>query len=177
MDKNSLRQQMRERKRAMTADQIEAASLRLGELLRNHPLYIHANTVYGYLPFNQEVRTAPILRQALTDGKRIAVPKIFGDHMQFLYLEDLSTVEKGYAGIPEPIGNEPIAQDRQALVLVPGLAFDSRGYRVGYGKGFYDRFLAQEPEHPTIGLCFGFQMVKSLDNEEFDVPVDVVLWA
>lgn len=177
MDKNILRQQIRQRKRQMTEDEIVSASRRLGERLLEHPLYQQAGTVYGYLPFNQEIRTIPMLCQAMLDGKRIAVPKVFGDRMRFIYLDDLSAVERGYSGIPEPIANEPIAQDSRALVLVPGLAFDCRGYRVGYGRGFYDRFLAQEPEHPTIGLCYAFQLMDWLENDEFDVPVDHVLWA
>ena len=59
---------------------------------------------------------------------------------------------------------------------MPGLAFDRQGHRIGYGGGFYDRFLAQEPNHPTVALCYAFQMLDALETEEFDVPVDCVLW-
>jgi len=86
-------------------------------------------------------------------------------------------VEKGYANIPEPIADGPVANDKTALVLMPGLAFDHQGHRIGYGGGFYDRFLEKEPKHPTIALCFDFQMVDELETEEFDIPVDIVLWA
>ena len=96
--------------------------------------------------------------------------------MKFLYLEDLSQVELGYCGIPEPVDDGPEAQDPTALVLMPGLAFDREGRRIGYGGGFYDRFLSAEPEHPTLALCYGFQMVEQLPVEEFDIPVDVVIW-
>ena len=177
MDKKALRNKIREMKRAMTQEQITSASLRLGELFCNHPLYFHAKTIYGYLPYNQEVRTAPMLERALADGKRVAVPKVFGDEMKFIYLDDLSAVEKGYAGIPEPVSDGPIADDPAALVLMPGLAFDAQGHRIGYGGGFYDKFLAAEPGHPTIALCYAFQMVDYLETEEYDVPVDCVLWA
>ena len=118
-----------------------------------------------------------MLEQAIQDGKRVAVPKVIGDDMKFIYLEDLSRVEPGYCGIPEPIDNGPEADDPTALVLMPGLAFDSEGHRIGYGGGFYDRFLANEPGHPTLALCYEFQMVDHLETEEFDVPVDDVLWA
>ena len=97
--------------------------------------------------------------------------------MKFIYLDDLSKVEKGYSGIPEPILDEPVADDKTALVLMPGLAFDPLGHRIGYGGGFYDKFLSSEPGHPTLALCYDFQMLSYLETEEFDMPVDCVLWA
>ena len=177
MDKTALRRAIREQKRAMTEAEIVYRSEKLGELFVHSEAYRTAKTVYGYLPYNQEVRTVPMLEQALRDGKRVAVPKIYGDTMKFLYLDDLSLVEKNEMGIPEPIADEPEADDPTALVLMPGLAFTEAGDRMGYGGGFYDRFLAQEPNHPTLALCYDFQMVKSLPTEEYDIPVDTVLWA
>ena len=177
MDKTALRKTIREKKRAMTAEQIEAASSRLAELFFASEMYQKAKTVYGYLPYNQEVRTVPMLERALQDGKRVAVPKVYGDEMKFIYITDLSAVEKGYAGIPEPVADEPVADDPTALVLMPGLVFDPQGHRIGYGGGFYDKFLSSEPEHPTLALCYDFQVMPHLQTEEFDIPVDCVLWA
>ena len=161
----------------MTPEQIEEKSRILGEKFLKTQLYRQAKTIYGYLPYNQEVRTVPMLEQALRDGKQVAVPKVYGEEMKFHYLTDLSRVETGYAGIPEPIGDEPVAEDETALVLMPGMAFDREGHRIGYGGGFYDKFLAGEPEHPTVALCYDFQVLPQLETEEFDVPVDLVLWA
>lgn len=177
MDKKALRKEIREKKRAMTVRQIEEASKQLGILFAETAQYKEAKTIYGYLPYNQEVRTVPILQKAIADGKRVAVPKVYGEEMRFIYMTDLTQVKNGYAGIPEPIADGPVADDARALVLMPGLAFDSQGHRIGYGGGFYDRFLAQEPEHPTVALCYEFQMLPNLETEEFDIPVDCVLWA
>ena len=177
MDKKTLRKKIREQKRAMTPEQIETASAKLVEMFLQTELYRDAKTIYGYLPYNQEVRTVPILEQALADGKRVAVPKVYGEEMKFLYLTDLTQVETGYAGIPEPVADEPVGDDPTALVLMPGMAFTKAGQRIGYGGGFYDKFLAAEPDHPTIALCYDFQMVDQLPTEEFDIPVDLVLWA
>lgn len=177
MDKKELRRSIREQKRAMTEEEINARSARLRELFVASDAYKNAKTIYGYLPYNQEVRTVPMLEQALKDGKRVAVPKCYGDEMKFIYLDDLSKVEKGYANIPEPIADAPVADDETALVLMPGLAFDPQGHRVGYGGGFYDKFLSREPDHPTLALCYAFQMLPSLETEEHDIPVDTVLWA
>ena len=177
MDKNELRRTIRARKRAMTEEEIVSRSEKLGQLFAQSDAYKAAKTIYGYLPYNQEVRTVPMLEQALKDGKQVAVPKVYGEEMKFLYLDDLTKVSKGYAGIPEPIADEPVADDETALVLMPGLAFDPQGHRIGYGGGFYDKFLATEPNHPTLALCYEFQMLTRLDTEEHDIPVDTVLWA
>ena len=177
MDKKELRKAIREQKRAMTEAEIVEASQRLSALFLDCEQYKAAKTIYGFLPYNQEVRTVPMLEQAIRDGKRVAVPKCYGDEMKFIYMDDLSKVEKGYANIPEPIADEPVADDPTALVLLPGLAFTTDGKRMGYGGGFYDKFLAAEPGHPTVALCYAFQMVEDLPTEEYDIPVDCVLWA
>ena len=177
MDKRELRQMIRNQKRAMTPEQIEQKSRRLGALFADSDLYRRASAIYGYLPYNQEVRTVPMLEQAMRDGKRVAVPKCYGDEMKFIFMEDLSKVEKGYANIPEPIEDGPVADDETALVLMPGMAFDPQGHRCGYGGGFYDKFLSAEPGHPTLALCYEFQMLPHLDTEEHDIPVDTVIWA
>jgi len=177
MDKKELRDYIRKFKRAMTREEIEAKSEKLGKLFLASDLYKQAKNIYGYLPYNQEVRTTAMLEQAQKDGKRIAVPKILGDTMIFVWLDDLTAVEKGYSGIPEPVDLTPVADDPTALVLMPGMAFDPEGHRCGYGGGFYDKFLASEPDHPTLALCYDFQVLPHLETEEFDIPVDCVLWA
>ena len=177
MDKKTLRKQIREQKRAMTPEQIATASEKLVQMFLETDLYRQAKTIYGYLPYNQEVRTVSILERALAGGKRVAVPKVCGEEMKFIYMTDLTQVEAGYAGIPEPIADGPVGDDPTALVLMPGMAFTKEGQRMGYGGGFYDKFLAEEPNHPTIALCYDFQIFESLPTEEFDIPVDCVLWA
>ena len=177
MDKQELRNKIKALKRAMTQQEIEEKSQALGRLFLASDAYKNARTISGYLPYNQEVRTTAMLQKTLEDGKRVAVPKCYGDEMRFIYLEDLSKVEKGYCNIPEPIEDGPIADDPTALVLMPGLAFDPQGHRMGYGGGFYDKFLAAEPGHPTLALCYDFQMLEHLATEDHDIPVDTVLWA
>ena len=177
MNKKEMRAFIRAQKRAMTESQIDSASRKLGILFRQSEPYKTAKTIYGYLPYNQEVRTWSMLEQAIADGRRGAVPKCYVDELRFIYLDDLNAVAPGYSKIPEPIADGPVADDKTALVLMPGLAFDPTGRRIGYGGGFYDRFLSQEPDHPTLALCYGFQMVEHLETEEFDIPVDQVIWA
>ena len=177
MDKKSLRRQIREKKRALTEEQIATASIELCKQFLDTQQYADAKTVYGYLPYNQEVRTIPILQQALDDGKRVAVPKVYGDQMRFIFITGFDDLANSDMGIPEPVADGPVADDTTALVLMPGLAFDPQGHRVGYGGGFYDKFLATEPKHPTVALCYDFQLLPRLETDVFDIPVDLVLCA
>jgi len=177
MDKNELRRYIRLKKEAMTEADILNKSKNLTDKFLNTKEYLDALAIYGYLSYNQEVRTEGILRQALLDGKRVAVPKIFGDEMRFVYISDLKQVGPGYKGIPEPIADEPLAEEPYALVLMPGIAFTRNGGRIGYGGGFYDRFLSKETGHKTVALCYNFQILDTLPTEKFDIPVDKVIWA
>ena len=117
MNKKEMRAHIRVQKRAMTEAQIVSASARLGEKFRDCDLYKNARTIYGYLPYNQEVRTVPMLEQAIADGKRVAVPKCYDRDMKFIYIDDFNNqVAPGYANIPEPIADGPVADDQTALV-------------------------------------------------------------
>lgn len=177
VNKQELRASVRARKRAMTEEEIVARSEKLAELFYASEAYRSAKTVYGYMPYNQEVRTVPMMAQALQDGKRVAVPKVYGDEMKFIYITDFDGMAKSDFGIPEPIADAPVADDETALVLMPGLLFDPEGHRIGYGGGFYDKFLEAEPNHPTVALCYEFQVLPHLETEAHDIPVDLVLWA
>ena len=176
MDKTALRQQIRLQKRQMEQAEILEKSQQLFRHFTATDAYRNAKSIYGYMSYNQEVRTLPILEQALRDGKRVAIPKCYGPEMRFIWMEDLSQTAPN-RGIPEPIADGPLADDPDALVLMPGMAFDRAGHRIGYGGGYYDKFLAQEPNHPPVALCFSFQVLEHLETEEFDIPVDLVLWA
>lgn len=175
MDKKEIRTKVRARKRAMTEEMIADASRELGEKFAASHLYKAAKSIYFYLPYNQEVRTVPMIEAALAAGKRVAVPKCYGEEMKFLWIESMEGIEPGYCGIPEPVFDEPVADDPTALVLMPGLAFDPQGHRIGYGGGFYDKFLEAEPNHPTVALCYGFQMFDHLEVDSHDIPVDLVI--
>ena len=176
MDKKALRALIREKKRAMTPEEIRDKGAALGRLLAQTAVYQAAKTVYGYYPQNQEVRLLPILARAMADGKKVALPKITGGKMAFFYVTDFTLVAPGFGGIPEPPDACP-AEDETALVILPGLAFDRAGRRLGYGGGFYDRFLALEPGHPTVALCYDFQIVPEVPAEAYDLPAGLVLWA
>ena len=177
LDKKSLRREIGRKKRAMGAEEIEAYSRELAERFCQTPEYRAAKAIYAYLPYNQEVRTWKIIERAWADGKRVAVPKVYGDEMRFLWIEDFARIAPGGWDIPEPTFDEPVAEDETALVLMPGLAFDPAGHRVGYGGGFYDKYLEARPSHPLVALCYPFQYFERLDVEAHDIPVNRVICA
>lgn len=177
LDKRALRKEIGQKKRAMAAAEIDAYSRNLAEKLYAMEEYRRAKSIYAYLPYNQEVRTWQIIERAWADGKRVAVPKVYGEVMEFLWLDDFSQVAPGAYNIPEPTFDAPVADDEAALVLMPGLAFDPAGHRVGYGGGFYDKYLEAHPGHPLVALCYPFQMFDRLDVEAHDIPVNRVICA
>ena len=172
--KQTLRAAIRQRKQQMTPGEITEKSSHLCRLVLQSDAYRQSRCIYGYLPFNQEVDLLPLLHRALADGKQVALPKCYGKEMRFILVSDLSRVRHSAFGAPEPIDDGPVAREPDALVIVPGLAFDRSGCRIGYGGGYYDRFLAREPEHPTIALCFSFQLMDRLPADPHDIPVQTV---
>jgi len=176
MNKETLRREMRSKRQAMREEEIAAASIDLAARLFAHPLYRAAKTIYVYLSAKQEVRTDGIIRQARIDGKRVAAPRVCGSELRFCWLNEDTKLEAGSFGISEPEDGEE-ADDPTALVLLPGLAFDRLGHRLGYGGGYYDRFLARENAHPTVALCYAFQLLDRLPHEPHDITADAVLAA
>ncbi len=176
MDKKALRREIGAKKRALSAAEIESRSAILAEKLFSTAQYRDCKSLYAYLSFNQEVRTNPIIEQAWTNGKRVAVPKVVEDEMVFIWIDSFEGLApQGAFHIMEPIEDGPVADDEKALILMPGLAFDPQGHRVGYGGGYYDRYLAAQPHHPTVALCYDFQLYDHLDVDDYDVPVDFII--
>jgi 5-formyltetrahydrofolate cyclo-ligase len=176
MDKKTLRHTISEKKRSLSEAQIVSKSEVLAQKLFKTKQYQQAESLYAYMSFNQEVRTITIIERAWEDGKRVAVPKIIGRDMVFIWIFSFEhLLPQGACRIPEPVKDGPVADDQSALIIMPGLAFDLAGHRVGYGGGFYDRFLEREPNHPRIALCFDFQLVDQIEAEAHDVLVDQVI--
>ena len=131
--------------------------------------------VYAYVSLPDEVGTKPILELLWRQQIPVSVPKVSGQEMDFYQIRSFSDLEKGCMGILEPVKGLPKSRETGALVLVPGLAFDHAGFRLGYGGGYYDRFLKAETRHQTIGLAYEIQLVEAVPHEEWDQPLDRIL--
>jgi 5-formyltetrahydrofolate cyclo-ligase len=140
-----------------------------------------AKTVCCYVSLPDEVQTGPLIMRMLEAGKRVVVPKVQGRRLALFEVRDPAReLASGAFGVLEPTPGalRPVALERLDLVLVPGLAFDRRGHRLGRGEGYFDRLLARLPKStPTIGVCYDFQRVDRLPNEPHDQAVGAVISA
>ena len=125
-----------------------------------------------YYPFKREVSLISLFETFKSLGKEILFPKVSGKDILPLKVDSLEDFKAGFKGIMEPVSSKRIAEPE--VVFVPGIAFDFDGHRIGYGGGFYDRFLSGR-ECLKVGICFDFQMVKKIPAEPFDVHVDIVV--
>ena len=123
--------------------------------------------MYCYVDYEKEVGTRVIIEQAWKRGKRVAVPKVEGKEMKFFYVQSFEELKSGYKGILEPM-NGVLADASSALVILPAVAVDQEGYRLGYGGGYFDRYLEAHPQYETVALAFEMQVVKFLPREGFD---------
>jgi len=176
MDKKELRKQISAKKALLSAEQISQVGCELCQELTKTDAYQKAKAVFVYLPFNQEIDTTYVMTRALADGKMVAAPKVYGDEMRFHIITGSSDLEPGYMRIPEPKETLPeIILQENDLLLMPGLAFDSKGNRCGYGGGFYDRYLSAHPCSNKVAFGYSFQLVNTIDAQAHDIPVDSLL--
>lgn len=173
--KKELRREIQRLRKAHTDEEIHTMSLAVKEQILGLSEYREAKVLYAYMDYKHEVETRDLIRSAWTQGKRVAVPKVLGKEMRFFYITSFEEdLEEGSFGIQEPKESAP-AEEENALLLMPGVAFDRMRHRVGYGGGFYDRFLEQHPKLTTVALAFEFQVREEVPFEEFDIrPAKVV---
>ena len=149
----------------------------ISEKLINLDEFIKSDCILTYVSTKIEVDTYGIIEYALSVGKTVAVPRCEHDtnKMRFYRIKSLDNLVKGYFNIPEPdrFCSEQIDYNN-ALCIVPGLAFNKDGYRIGYGRGYFDRFLA-ENNVKSVGLCYKAFVIDDLPVEGFDIPVDILL--
>lgn len=140
--------------------------------------YKEADLLLTYVSTAIEVDTLAIIRQALADGKRVAVPRcVPGTRlMEFYLIDSLEELESGTFGVlePQPRPERLLTDFEKGLCLVPALCYDWKGYRLGYGKGYYDRFLANFGGH-MVGICYSHCIRHSLPHGRYDRPVELLV--
>lgn len=164
----------RRRKEADTA-QIRQNSKAICEKVCGLPEFSEAEWIYLYIDCKNEVMTGDIMQEALRQGKRIAAPKVIGSDMIFYEIHSADDLEPGYFGIMEPVKELPEAECEDAFLVMPGVAFDSKKHRAGYGGGFYDRYLSVHPGLFKAAVAFEFQMMEQVPTEPTDILPDIVI--
>ncbi len=173
--KNHLRKEAKEKRSSV--ENKEELSEKIGAKLFSLESYKSCKKLFAYFSYPQEVSTKRIIEKALTDGKKVALPRCENENkMTYYYIESETELEEGnFNGILEPKPNgEKAFPDEETLVIVPALAFGKDGSRLGHGRGFYDRFLARG-NFKTAGLCFGKLLFSALPEDEFDRRVSLVI--
>lgn len=179
--KKVLRETIIARRLAMGADEVATLSNQIAARLLALPEYREAKQIMSYVAFRHEVETRDIITRSLAMGKKVAVPLTVSREKKLIpsqVYDFPGDLAPGCWGIlePRPETLRPVDPSEIDLVLVPGLAFDRQGHRLGYGGGFYDRFLAQLPAPSTsVALAYSFQVLPEVEHGENDWPVDIII--
>jgi len=178
--KHELRKHISEMRNKLSHEQLVSASRRIQDLLFEVPEFQSSSMIMFYVSFRSEVQTHRMIEEALAIGKKIVVPAVSSvrEELDLLALCDLDDLKPGAYGIPEPTARaDRVPPETLDLVIVPGLVFDPRGFRLGYGKGYYDKLLKRlRPDVPTIALAYDFQVVERIQAiESHDVAVNSIV--
>ena len=203
-EKKEIRAEVSAKKKALSMEEVERQSMELKERFCQLSAYQEAECIFAFMSYNEEVRTMPIIEQAWADGQRVAVPKTYAsgekknskgeaipDFMECIYIRSMDDCVEGYMGIPEPkddicgldeagdldLSKAQVAEEKKVLLLMPGLAFDRTGNRIGYGGGFYDKYLHHHRDvaFTTVALCFDFQVYDKIPTKAHDEKMDLII--
>lgn len=176
-----IRNHIKNIKAQLNSRDIDLASKKISQYLFDLQEFQLATTIFLYAAFNTEVQTKYIDEKARELGKIVCYPKIEGKHMMNFYkvesIQHLIPCLHGNMSIYEPDSSlcKKIISDENTLIIVPGLAFDHKKMRVGYGGGYYDYYLSTHKKMSAIGVCMAFQLVDDIDASDYDQPVSRVI--
>jgi len=174
LEKKLIRKEYRDKRNELTNVQVKEWSETICTHLMATELFQQAEVIYFYYPLGNEVNLLEAAQTALDVGKCIGFPRIEGDLMQFYKIESLEEFQEGCFHVMEPT-SDVVLKAEKPLILVPGLVFDSRKNRMGYGKGYYDRYTADVPQAIKVGIAYELQVVDKIPVNSFDIPMDYVI--
>lgn len=177
MDKKMIRKKYLNSREEMSLYEIELFNKKIfSNLISNHH-YQKSNSIFTYVSIGNEVDTRRMIDQALKDGKKVAVPKIFGKgKMKFYYIQSLKELAKAKFDLLEPIHLDTEATSNgNSIFIVPGVAFDLSKNRIGYGGGYYDRYLSKASYEKTIALAYERQLVDLIPSDLNDIKMNLII--
>jgi 5-formyltetrahydrofolate cyclo-ligase len=176
--KNKLRKELLKLRSSIPEWEYLKKSVQICDQLKELEVFTKASAIHCYVSMNKrrEVNTHPLIKQMLANSKKVVVPitQMETGTLTQVRLHSFNDLEENAWGVLEPVGGEQVEIDALELVIVPMAGGDRQKNRIGYGKGFYDRFL-DDVECPTIGLTFEECMIEEIPTEPFDVPLDTVI--
>ncbi len=172
-EKRALRKAMLERLRALPQEQIRTWSEEIAYRVCQMEAFQQAETICVFISMPGEVDTRPIIETARAAGKKMAAPKIQDGRMEFIQFAGESDLAPGAFGILEPTGSR--FAEGKTLIVMPGVVFDQTCRRIGYGGGYYDRYLAQHPQLATVAVAFDLQVLDQIPEEAHDLKPQIVV--
>ncbi|MBR5508967.1 MAG: 5-formyltetrahydrofolate cyclo-ligase, partial [Lachnospiraceae bacterium] len=174
--KKEIRTEVKRRRAEAELEALHENSVKIIERFTELEAYRKAEILLAYVDAKREVETRLLMAQAWKDGKKVAAPRVDGDGiMHYYYLNSLEELESGSFGIMEPKEECPLCETEKGLLLMPGVAFDVHCHRVGYGGGYYDRYLEKHPGLVHIALAFEFQVFDAVPFEEHDILPEMIV--
>lgn len=180
-NKTALREHMKKIRSNLTIERIMVYSTIITKKVISSAEYINSDVILSYASFSSEVNTHFLINHALANQKKVAVPKTLEGHdMEFFYINSLKELSEGRYGILEPgdsAEKAEIVKDKKYLLILPGIAFDEKRNRLGYGGGYYDRFLEKYKGYDIFKLMLAYELEKadSLPVDKYDMPSDRII--
>ena len=174
MVKGQIRGVYRSVRNDLSSAQVKIWSDTICNCLVKSEMFLKAKVIYFYYPLGNEVNLLKAAEEALRQGKIIGFPKTEGSEICFYQIESLDAFAEGCFHVMEPVSNRLLVVEKP-LILIPGVVFDEQKNRMGYGKGFYDRYVLKVPEAVKIGIAYEAQIAQRIPTEHYDVPMDYIL--
>lgn len=176
--KSNIRKDYLEKRNKLKENEILNLSAIICEKILNTDLYKKADSVFTYVNMGSEVQTINIINKSIRDKKTIAVPLIISKHdMVFIKIDSVYGLVKNKFGIYEPVFDKDkiVKADNKSLIVVPGVVFSENRYRIGYGGGYYDKYLSENVYMKAIGAAYNMQIEKNLPIDEHDIKLDCIV--
>lgn len=197
-EKKEIRKKILKVRDEISAKERASCNFEIRKCVLTHPVYEAAEVILAYASYRSEVDTVTLIGQALADGKYVFAPKVSGDGMEFWQITDMEDLREGYRGIPEPVERVSFPEwlagqsnvgEIHVMMWMPGAVFDKERHRIGYGKGFYDRYLSRltalEQENcckwsvelhlTTAALAYSCQVLEQIPYELHDIRPDILI--
>ncbi|WP_058485042.1 5-formyltetrahydrofolate cyclo-ligase [Defluviitalea phaphyphila] len=179
-EKQRLRKLFLERRNKMLKEEVQEKSKKIYNNVISSSVYKKAKSIFIYVSMGNEVDTKDIINKALKDGKIVAVPKVYSKRKEMIFskITSLDELELGHFNVLEPKNESinPLTSDEYTIIIVPGIVFDKNNNRIGYGGGYYDRYLSSvKTSLKIIGVCYDFQIIDKIPVDYYDISLDSII--
>ena len=173
--KEQIRRDFKTRRRTLSCEHVRINSDKICENFLDSDIYKNCQNILAYSTIQNEVDLSQIINQALLDNKNLFLPRVEGDSMNFFRINNTDKLQIGSYNILEPQNGTVYQDSTNSIILVPGIAFSTQGARIGFGKGFYDKYLSQHNSIFKIGIAYDWQITKSWVTNEFDINMNMII--